>query len=381
MFSTFNKQIGDMILLELDNWKQNISSKDKDEDDLNSFDNNINNDIQVNKEIKPDELEYFFKNSFLEALNITRRQNLDDLFEYDKEIFMLGVYKLTASRLWQKYNIRVSNENLEDNYTESFGGKLEKEAINILKTYTKSITIGLSRLNEKRERKMNEINHLRDNNIQLEAKILNLEKTLSDNKEEIEKIKTLETIITDIKAEKTELLGKIQELEEIIRKLGLEKDEERNFLDKIILEYKNRIEELKKELFDLNKSYEGLKKEYETHKKCSTEEIQTFKDKIQELETFINTSSLDKEKMTREYDAKVEKHHQDQLSLIKKTKDAIIRLNNLEEENENLKEEIKKLKKHIDNLSNLEIINDRLRDKIKTLEEEKTELFESKDDL
>lgn len=62
-----------------------------------------------------------------------------------REFFLSGVYKLTASRLWQKYNIRVSNENLEDVYIESYGGKLERESVKILKKFTINETRGLKK--------------------------------------------------------------------------------------------------------------------------------------------------------------------------------------------------------------------------------------------
>ena len=65
----------------------------------------------------------------------TNRLNVEDLSELEEEMFIKGVCLLAASDLWNKYNIRVNNEDMEDVYVQSYGGLLYKQALNILNSF------------------------------------------------------------------------------------------------------------------------------------------------------------------------------------------------------------------------------------------------------
>ena len=57
---------------------------------------------------------------------------------------MKGVCLLTASDLWNKYNIRVNNEDMEDTYVQSYGGLLYKQAVTILNSFINQRVSNLS---------------------------------------------------------------------------------------------------------------------------------------------------------------------------------------------------------------------------------------------
>ena len=63
---------------------------------------------------------------------------------------------MTASDLWNKYNIRVNNEDMEDTYVQSFGGLLYKQAVMILKSFINQRVTSLSSLKKKANNNGNE---------------------------------------------------------------------------------------------------------------------------------------------------------------------------------------------------------------------------------
>ena len=97
--------------------------------DLNDYTN------KPNKLVKDTEVEKFYYQSFDKALSYCNRWNVDDLSQTELDLFLKGVCLLTASDLWNKYNIRVNNEDMEDTYVQSFGGLLYKQAVMILKSF------------------------------------------------------------------------------------------------------------------------------------------------------------------------------------------------------------------------------------------------------
>ena len=98
-------------------------------DDFESYADN------PNKRVKSTEVEGFYNLALQKAYVHCNRLNVDDLSSIEEEVFVKGVCLLTASDLWNKYNIRVNNEDMEDTYVQSYGGLLYKQAINILNSF------------------------------------------------------------------------------------------------------------------------------------------------------------------------------------------------------------------------------------------------------
>ena len=111
--------------------------------DINDYTN------KPNKTVKDEEVENFYYQSFDKALSYCNRWNVDDLSQTELDIFLKGVCLLTASDLWNKYNIRVNNEDMEDTYVQSFGGLLYKQAVMILKSFINQRVTSLSSLKQK----------------------------------------------------------------------------------------------------------------------------------------------------------------------------------------------------------------------------------------
>ena len=74
----------------------------------------------------------------------TNRLNIDDLTSVEAKVFLRAVCKWAASNLWNKYNIRVNNEDLEDTYIQSYGGLLYKSALKTLQPFINQRVRGLS---------------------------------------------------------------------------------------------------------------------------------------------------------------------------------------------------------------------------------------------
>lgn len=111
--------------------------------DINDYTN------KPNKKVRDEEVEKFYYQSFDKALSYCNRWNVDDLSQTELDLFLKGVCLLTASDLWNKYNIRVNNEDMEDTYIQSFGGLLYKQAIMILKSFINQRVTTLSSLKQK----------------------------------------------------------------------------------------------------------------------------------------------------------------------------------------------------------------------------------------
>lgn len=88
-----------------------------------------------NKRITDEELQTFYYQAYNKSLLITNRFNIEDLTSTETEYYLQGVHLLTASDIWNKYNIRVNNEDMEDTYIQSYGGLLYKQSINILNSF------------------------------------------------------------------------------------------------------------------------------------------------------------------------------------------------------------------------------------------------------
>lgn len=85
-----------------------------------------------NKRILSSEVQGFYEEALKKAYALTNRWNVDDLTTIEEAIFIDAVCMLTASDLWNKFNIRVNNEDMEDTFIQSYGGLLYKQAMNTL---------------------------------------------------------------------------------------------------------------------------------------------------------------------------------------------------------------------------------------------------------
>jgi len=92
----------------------------------------------ANKYISSDEILLEFevnKSKYAESYNLPDIQIIDIL-----------LCQITAGALWQKYNIHVDNEDMEDNTPQHYGGKLLKDAHDQLKYFTPQKVIGMKNL-------------------------------------------------------------------------------------------------------------------------------------------------------------------------------------------------------------------------------------------
>ena len=82
-----------------------------------------------NKTITRGECRLFYEETLSMSYIHTNRLNIDDLTTVEADMYIRAVCKWTASNLWNKYNIRVNNEDMEDTYIQSYGGLLYKSAL------------------------------------------------------------------------------------------------------------------------------------------------------------------------------------------------------------------------------------------------------------
>lgn len=124
-----------MILQNLDGWKIETNTGGSPSETVNPF--MTSNELQnkANKIITRTECQSFYEETLDMAYMHTNRLNIDDLTKAEAKIFLRGVCKWTASNLWNKYNIRVNNEDLEDTYVQSYGGLLYSSAMKILQPF------------------------------------------------------------------------------------------------------------------------------------------------------------------------------------------------------------------------------------------------------
>ena len=92
----------------------------------------------ANKYISTDEILLEFdvnKNKYATPYNLPDIQIIDML-----------LCQITAGTLWQKYNIHVDNEDMEDSTPQHYGGKLLKDAHDQLKYFTPQKVVGMKNL-------------------------------------------------------------------------------------------------------------------------------------------------------------------------------------------------------------------------------------------
>ena len=100
-----------------------------------------------NKLITQAECQLFYEEALDLAYMHTNRLNIDDLTSVEANVFIRAVCKWAASNLWNKYNIRVNNEDMEDTYIQSYGGLLYKSALKTLQPFINQRVTGLIGLN------------------------------------------------------------------------------------------------------------------------------------------------------------------------------------------------------------------------------------------
>lgn len=103
---------------------------------------------KANKVITDDECRLFYEEALDQSFIHTNRLNIDDLTEIESRMFIRGVCKWAASNLWNKYNIRVNNEDMEDTYIQSYGGLLYHSALKILNPFINQRITGPSKISE-----------------------------------------------------------------------------------------------------------------------------------------------------------------------------------------------------------------------------------------
>lgn len=104
-----------------------------------------------NKRITDNECRLFYEEALDQSYMYTNRLNIDDLTEIEARMFIRGVCKWAASNLWNKYNIRVNNEDMEDTYVQSYGGLLYKSALKILQPFINQRITSLSSITNDKE--------------------------------------------------------------------------------------------------------------------------------------------------------------------------------------------------------------------------------------
>lgn len=133
--ATINEERKQLILSYLDGWRlETINSNEDEEVDTSSIDPFVTNEEfkvnSANKVITDTEIETAYDFALNKALTFTNRLNIDTLTTVEGDLFCKYVCVWTASDLWNKYNIRVTNEDMEDTYIQSYGGLLYKQAVN-----------------------------------------------------------------------------------------------------------------------------------------------------------------------------------------------------------------------------------------------------------
>jgi len=151
---TYSDDIRDMILMHLDGWQVEATSDENEEEtevnvdtDVNPFMTSEEATSKANKVITDTECRLFYEEALDLAYMHTNRLNIDDLTEIEAKMFIRAVCKWTASNLWNKYNIRVNNEDMEDTYIQSYGGLLYKSALKTLQQFINQRITGMSNFN------------------------------------------------------------------------------------------------------------------------------------------------------------------------------------------------------------------------------------------
>ena len=148
--ATINIERKKLILSYLDGWRlETISNEEVETSSIDPFVTNEEfNTNSANKIITDKEIETAYDFALNKALTFTNRLNIDTLTTVEGDLFCKYVCVWTASDLWNKYNIRVTNEDMEDTYVQSYGGLLYKQAVNGLTPFILQKIQGFHRITQ-----------------------------------------------------------------------------------------------------------------------------------------------------------------------------------------------------------------------------------------
>lgn len=140
----YNEEIGKKIVALLDGWQ--ISEFEEYDIKSNTQDPFLTNEpVRPNKIITHNELETFYDNAVVKSLMYIVRTNVDDFSNVEVKMLNTGICYIAASDIWNKYNIRVNNEDMTDTYIQSYGGLLYNQGLKILDTFLEQKVTGLVR--------------------------------------------------------------------------------------------------------------------------------------------------------------------------------------------------------------------------------------------
>jgi len=151
---SYSSTIENQIISNLDGWRiedDTVSETVETDDSVNPFMTADEFNHKANKVITKTECRLFYEETLDNAFMHTNRLNIDDLSDVESRTFIRAVCKWTASNLWNKYNVRVNNEDLEDTYVQSYGGLLYASAMKALQPFINqrvSSMINLSKDND-----------------------------------------------------------------------------------------------------------------------------------------------------------------------------------------------------------------------------------------
>lgn len=151
----YTEEIRNQILSHLDGWivystePQSVEEVEPFINDVSEYKNN------PNKRVKEEEVQSFYEEALSKSYLHCNRFNIDDLTAAEEKMFIDGVCLLAASDLWNKYNVRVNSEDLEDVYVQSYGGLLYQQSMKILQSFINQRITSLTNLKNKKEQNIN----------------------------------------------------------------------------------------------------------------------------------------------------------------------------------------------------------------------------------
>jgi len=151
MDATYNTTIQEQILAELDGWRISDNAETITNESINPFVTVAEANESANKTVTASELQHFYEVALDKALLYTNRLNIDDLTEVEGRLYLRGVVKLTASDLWNKYNIMVNDSDMEATPSTSYGGVLYKQSMDILHQFINQKLINIHKVQKASE--------------------------------------------------------------------------------------------------------------------------------------------------------------------------------------------------------------------------------------
>lgn len=128
-------QIVNAVLVYLDGWA--ITDEDTETVEESAYMSSSELTKNANKYISSDEVMTFYNNvndEYTTTMRLPPSQDVENL-----------LCKITAGRLWNKYNILVNtNNDMEESTPDRYGSKLIQEAEKKLKFYSPQLVVGLN---------------------------------------------------------------------------------------------------------------------------------------------------------------------------------------------------------------------------------------------